>query len=343
MAKVGDAYGYLDTNGNDVIPPQFEEAKSFSQGLAAVKDGGKWGYLDTQGNWAIAPQFEAAGDFSEEGAIVTLPSGKGIIARDGTLQVQITRADVQALLPTSVTVGNVQISPFADGLARVTVELEGGRSDRIGFIDGAGNWAISLQEHPILDFSEGLAAIEIDGKYGYVDKTGQIAIAPQFKKAQPFSEGLAAVEFADKQLWYTWGYIDRSGETEIAPQFYSARSFSESLAGVGSVDRGSGYLDRTGTMVISRDTIPEFREGFPFSEGFARVRIGDWLGYIDRDGNIVIEPQYASAFDVSEGMARVDISGQWVDWLGGYDGTASPIYEARLEGSKWGYIQLPVR
>lgn len=343
LAKVGEKYGYLDTNGNEVIEPQFEDAKSFSQGLAAARDGGKWGYIDTRGNWAIAPQFDGAGPFSQDLAIVTLPSGQGVIDRAGTLQTQIARSDVQPFLPESATVRDILISPFADGLARVTVELEGGFSDRVGFIDGTGNWAIALQEHPILDFSEGLAAIEIDGKYGYIDQTGQIAIAAQFKGAQPFSEGLAAVEFANRSPFYTWGYIDRSAEVVIAPQFYSAQSFSEGLAGVGSQELGSGYIDRSGTLVISRDTIRDLRGGSTFSEGFARVKIGDWAGYIDRDGNIVVEPQFASAWDVSGGMARVDLSGQWVDRLGGYDGSAVPIYETRLEGSQWGYIQLPVR
>ena len=288
LAKVGDKYGYLDLDGNDAIPPQFEAAKSFSQGLAAVKDGEKWGYLDPQGNWAIAPQFEAAGDFSEEGAIVTLPQGKGTIDRAGTLQVQITHTDVQPLLPASATVRDVQIAPFADGLARVTVELdelESGRSDRIGFIDKAGSWAIPLQERAIADFSEGLAAIEMDGKYGYIDKTGQMAISPQFQKAQPFSEGFAAVEFVDRQPFYTWGYIDRTGTVAIAPQFYSAQSFSEGFAAVGSIDLGSGYLDRTGTMVVSGDTIPEFRGGFPFSEGFARVTHRGLAGLYRSDWN----------------------------------------------------------
>jgi hypothetical protein len=43
-------------------------------------------------------------------------------------------------------------------------------------------------------FSEGLAAIEINGKWGYIDKSGKLVIEPQFTDAWNFSEGLAPVK-----------------------------------------------------------------------------------------------------------------------------------------------------
>lgn len=64
------------------------------------------------------------------------------------------------------------------------------------------------------EFSEGLAAVENDGKYGYVDKSGEMAVAPRFDCATEFSEGLAAVEINDE-----WGFIDKSGTFIIKPQF----------------------------------------------------------------------------------------------------------------------------
>ncbi|MDY6939274.1 MAG: WG repeat-containing protein [Cyanobacteriota bacterium] len=346
LASGNGKYGYLDTEGNIAIPFQFEAAKSFSGGLAAAKSQGKWGYLDKQGNWAIAPQFEGAGDFSEDLAIVSLPEGKGILHRTGTMQAQISTADLQSLLPTGETIDDFQIAPFADGLARVTVRQNNPYTHYTGFIDPKGAWAIALQENPMTDFSEGFAAIEVDGNYGYADKTGEIIIAPQFHKVQPFSEGLAAVELKAPGASYssrTWGYIDRTGEIVIQPTFYSARSFSEGLAAVYDRDFGSGYIDRTGTPVISSQNVPELSGVFPFVEGVAQVSTSDGYGYIDRAGNVVVEPQFASAGIVSEGMARVDISGQWVDRLGGYDGSAVPIFEARLEGSQWGYVRVRPR
>jgi len=44
-----------------VIEPKFDIAKSFSEGLAAVRIGdnrtGRWGYIDKKGEMAIEPRF----------------------------------------------------------------------------------------------------------------------------------------------------------------------------------------------------------------------------------------------------------------------------------------------
>ena len=48
-----------------VIQPQFEQAASFSEGLAQVKIGDQWGYINKTGKLVIQPQFEQAESFSE--------------------------------------------------------------------------------------------------------------------------------------------------------------------------------------------------------------------------------------------------------------------------------------
>lgn len=47
-----------------VIPPQFIQADSFSNGLARVKIEDKWGYIDKTGKLVIPPQFDEAASFS---------------------------------------------------------------------------------------------------------------------------------------------------------------------------------------------------------------------------------------------------------------------------------------
>jgi hypothetical protein len=49
--------GFVDKYGEWVIPPQFEDTKSFSEGLAAVKQDGLWGFIDKTGQFVIRPQF----------------------------------------------------------------------------------------------------------------------------------------------------------------------------------------------------------------------------------------------------------------------------------------------
>jgi len=64
----------LFANGDDliVIEPQFNDAGSFSEGLAAVKINGEWGFIDKTGKLIIEPQFDRAGSFFEGLAAVNI-------------------------------------------------------------------------------------------------------------------------------------------------------------------------------------------------------------------------------------------------------------------------------
>lgn len=75
--------GYADLQGNIVIPPQFEEAYQFSQGLAPVRFHGKWGYIDIHGNPYLPFIFTIASPFQYDRAEVYLGSNLYIIDRQG--------------------------------------------------------------------------------------------------------------------------------------------------------------------------------------------------------------------------------------------------------------------
>ncbi|MEP0546180.1 MAG: WG repeat-containing protein [Rhodothermales bacterium] len=62
-----------------------------------------------------------------------------------------------------------------------------------------------------------------------------------------------------------------------------------------------GYIDRAGEVVIE----PQFDGAYAFAEGLARVEIDGRYGYIDPAGAVVLSPVYRQAFDFAEGRARV--------------------------------------
>lgn len=61
---IEDKWGYVDTEGNELIPPTYAEAKSFSNGLAAVSDGERWGFIDASGKLVIDYTFFGADYFN---------------------------------------------------------------------------------------------------------------------------------------------------------------------------------------------------------------------------------------------------------------------------------------
>ena len=72
-----------------------------------------------------------------------------------------------------------------------------------------------------------------------------------------------------------------------------------------------GYIDKQGKMVVN----PQFDVAHPFVDGLAAVRIGDestgkW-GYIDKQGKMVVNPQFDSTEPFAEGLAAVRNGDKW--------------------------------
>lgn len=60
-------WGYVNQEGDIVIPPQYEQAESFSCDLAPVQIDGKWGYIDLENRIRILAEFKEAKPFSPDG------------------------------------------------------------------------------------------------------------------------------------------------------------------------------------------------------------------------------------------------------------------------------------
>ena len=54
--------------------------------------------------------------------------------------------------------------------------------------------------------SEGLASFTLDEKRGFIDTSGRVVIEARFERARRFSEGFAAVQLNGK-----WSFIDKAG------------------------------------------------------------------------------------------------------------------------------------
>lgn len=60
-------WGFVNADGIMVIDPQYENAKSFSNGLAPVYEDGSWGYINSSNIYRISRQFYDCLPFSENG------------------------------------------------------------------------------------------------------------------------------------------------------------------------------------------------------------------------------------------------------------------------------------
>jgi hypothetical protein len=282
-------------------------------------ENGKWGFIDRTGRFRIAPIYSTALEFSDGVAYVFYWQGdkrmNGVVNPNGKF----------TLLETN----DWEIS-FHDGLARFT---NSGGERKFGFMDKSGRVVIEPQFSYAGDFHEGRAWVEVlkdrEWLYGFIDKSGKLVVPLQFTQ-QPgdFVDGVSRV-----QGKYLLGFIDRNGKSVIPEAFRKLdMAFSEGLvAAVSQKDPARGvYLDAAGKAALE---IPLWRErtkrqlefadvrwtlDAPFSEGLAPVQSFNKIGFINKAGQVVIEPLFRGVQSFSEGLAGVKIIGGDGDYVWGY-------------------------
>jgi hypothetical protein len=314
--------GYINRQGEVVIPPQFEFTLPFSEGLAAVcTSAGKCGFIDETGKFVINPQFQSVYRFSEGLAAVVTEGRLGYIDKTGKYVIN------PQFNSSGGPRGEGTFATFSEGLACVKI------GEKYGFIDKTGKIVINPQFENATPFFEGLAATKTGEKWGFVDKDGKIVINPQFELALPFANGLAAV-LIGKQ----YGYIDKTGKIVINPQFDSVLPFSDEGIAAVALNQKTGFIDKEGKYIVNPQfgmarNFNEMESAFlitsdlgrlSFSEGLAPVQIGDKegsLGYADKTGKIIINPQFSEALPFYGGLALVVFGGNggpggdmaWID------------------------------
>ena len=73
----GGKWGYIDRTGRFAIQPQFDFAKPFREGLAAVEIADKYGYIDKAGKIVVKPRFHFASEFDEGLARIAVENKEG--------------------------------------------------------------------------------------------------------------------------------------------------------------------------------------------------------------------------------------------------------------------------
>lgn len=190
-ALAKERWGFINKQGNLVIPCQFYEVKGFSEGLAPFRVGTRWGYLSQSGQVVIRPQFAEAGLFNGGLAYVELEDrSKGYIDPSGEFVFKSSFAGLY---------------DFSEGLARVHTRTGW------GYVDKANKLVID----PVFDlagpFSEGMAYVAAGERFGYINVTGSWTVQPGFAGASEFKSGLALVA-TEKWKEVSLQWIDPKGK-----------------------------------------------------------------------------------------------------------------------------------
>jgi WG containing repeat len=277
------------------------------------------GYINGEGKIVIPPNLPAFGNGDSE-------------FRDGLLEISVGDGKyVDASGKPVLDPGLFRGWDFSEGLA---VAMRKGE-DLWGYIDTTGRFAISprFSTYPngsVYSFVDGLAMVEVKGKFGFIDRSGTFHIPPRFLDATSFADGMTRVVVEGPCIYFPEGgcgfanprypgvpktdrgktarayppckftYANRSGRIITERRFDYGRDFAEGLAPV-QLGKLWGFIDRTGSIAIP----PQFEDAEPFSSGLTRILEDGKYGYADKSGRPVIEPQFKEAESFREGLAVV--------------------------------------
>ncbi len=344
-AKFDGKYGFVDQYGRRVIPFRFDMVDDFQEGLAPAAINDKWGYIDANGDYVIAPQYDEAKKFLCGGAFVRKKEEWGLIDANGNwlhkpyfneIGLDYARVDNEGIVSVKKDdkwgyldcKGKVIIPPvyqcktvgmFKEGLAGIVL------SDRIRYIDTSGKTTFEftgiLNNHKAAagSFNEGIASINKDvyDSY-YINKEGSIIFHAVI--CNGFSEGFGLVRLPNSRNAFVNNngdvvikdgpkkYCNLDGTIEKVTVNFVGSRFSQGLAQVFcKADTGWGYIDKSGELVMKFDYfVSDFNNNVAVFKGIRGKQ-----GYINKQGRLLITPQFEACFDFYDLITKVKLNDKW--------------------------------
>lgn len=199
-----DKWGFVNTQGEMVITPQYDDAQAFSEGLAAVRMGNKYGYINHEGQYVINPQFHGVDAFS---------CGYAFVKKSQYLS-QYDYINKKGKIVSDKLAGG--FTYMSDNLLLCVYGPTRNEGRKMIIRNQRGDSIASTQYFERASiFSEGLCWIEYNKKSGFVNKKGILAVNPIYDNASNFHEGVAVVEVDEK-----YGLIDTKGNYIVEPQYF---------------------------------------------------------------------------------------------------------------------------
>jgi hypothetical protein len=161
-----------------------------------------------------------------------------------------------------------------------------------------------------------LFAIRDGKKIGFINRSGAVIVSPRFDAVGEPHEGRVSIYEGSRA-----GYMDFSGKIVVEPKYDSAGDFKDSRAIVRLGNKAS-LIDPSGTVVGEI----LYRPLGDFHQGLLRVQASGLLdnsgkklptmyGYVDRQAQLVIPPQFLPASEFSDDPANLTFGGLASDWV----------------------------
>lgn len=326
VVEIDEQFGYIDLNGDIAIPIQYESYNNFENGLAKVQytETKKFGYIDLSGNLVIGC-YDILGDFSD-GLVYARNSGSDVfyfLDRKGEIVLTMK-------YPTANDPDAVALYDFFHEKKTLISDWPAHSQDHVVRTNMANDGFYHHFSLAFCEFHDGLcpyAENTSDGiKFGFYDKSGNIVIPAQFDFASRFYGGISFYSNGNNIYDCKSGILTTSGEKIEIGDFYWDFGFEsephEELFAIRANKRNGkpntngkyGFVDREGNIVIA----PQFDSIRSFENGMAGVCIGFKKGFVNYKGEYIIPAEYDHAYRFDKhGLCIVSKFGEYDRLLNG--------------------------
>jgi hypothetical protein len=262
--------GVIDSFGNIIIKPTYDEIGKFSEGLFNIRLNRKWGYLNLKGKIIIPLKYIGANPFKDGVAIVSQKKDDqliytGAINKEGKIVIPFIYDNV---------------SYFSEDLAIVCSDDED-RFKKCGCVNRKGQIVIPLKYSELGNFLDGYAiATNMYGMKGVIDKHDKIIVPFKYNYIHDFQDGMAQVAIYPPLSFNKNGFVDYSGR-EIELIYSDAENFSEGFAAV-KYGNYWGYINKEGKQITEFKYLNK-PQAFKNGRGKAFL-VNKWI-FINPDGS----------------------------------------------------------
>ena len=278
VAIVGVAYFLYDKTS--------QKDKLFKNGVIAVKKDNKWGYINPSGKVVLDFYYDSAFNFTDNKLALVGKNGKfGYINKKG-----------------NYVIAPVYESAFSfDGDVAIVC-----KNGKFGAINSKGETVIDFSYTKIGGdkgkFVGGYTSMVKNGKYGIVSKSGNVIIEPTYENITDVNGTYFTYMIGTKV------YISRIDKTN--PDDFYTKEFQEaSLIGINYCIYGKnglyGLLGKDGIVFEPKYSKLKYSSG----DYLQYSTDGDFYGYLDFNGNVVLESKFLTVSDELNDYAIVKYSG----------------------------------
>lgn len=306
---IEDKWGVIDKDFQLIVPPISERPIKFHNEIAVVVQGDKIGIINIIGEFIAEPMYENANpliSFQYDTQYIAVKNGEmyGLLNEYGDIVLDI---GYESILPIGENVFvaskeglvgliNVKKNIMSEfkylgiGLLRnnrASFILNGEDGHMYGYLNSSGEEVITARYSNATAFENDFAYVVEAGLGKIIDKNGKVLAVGDFDNIYETSLlGENAIVSKDSM----WGIINKNGQYLAEPEhnlIVPPFSIDDPIV-IQNFGAGAGYINANGDIIVE----PIYDQALPFQSNYGVIIKGSKQGIVNEQGSVILEPNY---------------------------------------------------